>query len=130
MAKHMDTANLECVKAGHSSSIDRRFAVLESVDVTAVLGTTPEIDFRNYAGGKILLDASAAATYFNFYEAEKEGGTYRQLYDIDGNVLRLPSGSASFGVSRTYPIPDECFGSRWVKIVGDDAATPDIVLKG
>jgi len=125
MAEARPTDSLAYSGRLNAKAIDRRASVLEGVAITASASTTAEIDMRMWAGGIIIMDASAAAVSFTFYVAEQRGGTYMQLYTTNNVAVAL-----TVAASRAYPIPDECFGAHWLKIVGDDVATPDITWKG
>ena len=124
-----ETAELRSPRAGSAVSIDRRYAVLESITVPAVadIATATEIDMREYAGGTILFRASETMVTLTFYAGEQPSGTFEQLYDTVNAAV-----SMTVAADRAYPLPDECYGAHILKLIGNVAATQavDVCLKG
>jgi hypothetical protein len=104
-----------------------RESVVDSLDLTTSAGTTDEIDLRHAAGGMLDIPATAATTftYLTSPKSTADGGTYRALVDKTNTaVTRSVTGNTS------APLPDECFGARYVKIVSDVAVTVGFTAKG
>lgn len=93
------------------------------ITLTTSSSTTPEIDFREAAGGTIFaIDAIVSFTVYGTYEP---GGTYFQLYDSSNAAI-----SRTVTQGKAYALPDECFGCRAIRIVANTGGTVQISLKG
>ena len=135
MSDATENLKLQSTKSLGAKSMDRRHTVYESAVVPLVddIATATEIDMRGYSGGTVLFRTGETITSLKFYVAEKdaggfldgEAGTYEQLYDTSNNAV-----SVTVAANRAYPLPDECFGCHFLKLIGGNAeATPDITLK-
>lgn len=125
MTKAAETFTLTAPISGRSSYIGRRFAVLESVAVTNSASTTAEIDLREYSGGTVHCRNGSSLSSLTVWSGEKLGGTYEALKDLDGNAVTI-----TIAANEARPIPDECFGCHFIRLVGDASdSTIDITLK-
>lgn len=88
-----------------------------SVALTDALGTTPEIRFSELAGGMIYLATNRTLTFF---ASDALGGTYQPLYRHFPNQATAVSGAFLVGAN---PLPVECFGAAFLKIVSSAAET-------
>ena len=86
---------------------------------------SPEIDFSYYAGGVLHMPAAWTAAAIGFRVANQSGGTFQPLYDRDGLIVRIV-----VAVDRSYPLPEELYGCRWVQLWSVNASTGANVNQG
>lgn len=104
--------------------IARAYRELPDVSLTTALGTTPNFDFRKWAGGNIMIPAGSSITSLTFYSS-LDDGNYVPLNDSTGSAVAL-----TVAASGSYPIPDAVFGCSDIKIVSDAAGSVDMLFKG
>lgn len=113
--------------------ISRQQLLLASVVIDQTIGDSTEIDMREFAGGSvhILTGALTIMTYHSAVQSAADGGTYTAMHDRNGSpITQIVAGGGTM-VSKTYPLPDEVFGTAFIKIVATTAdATAEITLKG
>jgi len=89
------------------------------VDITlhtaTALATT--LDMRDIAGAVLSIGTiSTAATTLQMWVGAAPTGSFRRLYKSDGSVADLTL-AASSTEGRAYSLPDEVFGTEYLKIV-------------
>ena len=98
-------------------AILRDSEVLSELTLDATLADTPEISYKTRAGGMIFQEATEAGTLLTFYAAYAAGGTYFPITDKNNVAVTL---TTTASVAQCHPIPDECFGAPYLKIVTDN----------
>jgi len=109
------TSGAVTVTSGNvNAEIDRKVTTVTVVILNAA-ALSAELDFRDYAGGEIVMPAGWTTADIGAYVSEVTGGTFQPLLDrsngygtdvsIDGPV-----------VSKTYPIPPYWFGASYIKL--------------
>lgn len=90
------------------------------------VNATP-IDYRDFAGGRILAASTIASTTITFWESDEADGTYYACRNGGAAVTATLTG----GQNEACEIPAACAPSRWLKLQssGDDAETVTVVLK-
>jgi hypothetical protein len=105
---------------------------------TALVATTPDIDFSLYAGGLVILPAGSPVTQLTFFASVTQPTTnnlygdpndttkssgYQQVNDAN-NPLTVAAGQA-------YAIPANCFGAKGLRITftGGTVGPFDVGLK-
>lgn len=91
-------------------------------------GTTPEIPFTGFAGGRIYIPAGSSITALTFWDAPVPGGTFLPSYDDAATPAPLAWTGLTAG--RSYLIPPKLFGAGAIKIVVNVAGTVYISRKG
>lgn len=95
-----------------------------TVNVTATLGTTDQIDLREWEGCR--LKPGTGVTSLTFYEATEKDETY-----VVANGTTASSAVAMTGLTaeQTYQMPTTMNGSHWVKLVANTTGTVTLMLK-
>jgi hypothetical protein len=113
-------------------STERRAVSKLSLAITASLETTPAINKSGLTTGEIYVHAGSAAVTLTFYAApaadqsESAGpGTFLPVYDDSNAAI-----TRTVAAGRTYRLPLDLAGARWIKIVGDTTATISLDLQG
>jgi len=101
----------------------RDFQALPGLSLTDTLSTTPNIDFRRWAGGTIHIPTGSSITSLTFHVA-LEDGIFIPLFDTTPAAVVL-----TVAASGAYPVPDACFGNSEIKIVVNVSGVVDINLK-
>jgi hypothetical protein len=79
------------------------------------LATT--LDMRDVAGAVVSFGTmSTSATSLQMWVGSAPTGAFRRLYKVDGSVADLTL-AASTTEGRAYALPDEVFGTEYLKIV-------------
>jgi hypothetical protein len=114
--------------------IKRKFRSFTIALTTSTVTAVP-IRFDDVAGGNVVLSAGAAAATSLAVWSGSDATTnasFGRLYK-DGSAISIAL-SQSSTEARTYPFPDESYGSGAVKLVADNAAvtgvTCTVMLKG
>jgi len=89
------------------------------IDITlhtaTALATT--LDMRDIAGAVLSIGTiSTAATTLQMWVGATPTGSFRRLYKVDGSVADLTLAPSSTE-GRAYSLPDEVFGTEYLKIV-------------
>ena len=89
------------------------------IDITlhtaTALATT--LDMRDIAGAVLSIGTiSTAATTLQMWVGATPAGSFRRLYKADGSVADLTLAPSSTD-GRAYSLPDEVFGTEYLKIV-------------
>jgi hypothetical protein len=91
-------------------------------------GTTSDaIGIGDYVLGAILTPAALTSTSLTFLAAEAQGGTYRAVYDSDGNQLTATL-AASRAIALTGVEADAFAPFQWVKLVMGSAEAAERTL--
>lgn len=98
--------------------MNRNISELLTVTVSASIGSCTPISFGDFASASIIVPSGSSLGTLTFYGCETLTGTYVQIYDSSNAAV-----SRTVGASRAYALPDECFGFRFLKIVGDTSGT-------
>lgn len=109
--------------------IKRFCATLSGVAVDTAgppVNATP-IDYRDFAGGRILAPSTIASTTVTFWESDEPNGTYYQCRSGGSAVTATLTGGANEGCE----IPAACAPCKWLKLQtnADDAETVKVILK-
>jgi hypothetical protein len=98
------------------SIISRKYRDFDIVLATATsLATT--LDMRDVAGAVVSFGTmSTNATSLQMWVSPSSTGTFRRLYKSDGSVADLTLAASSTD-GRAYSLPDEVFGTEFLKIV-------------
>ena len=111
----------------HQVSISVKNNVQNTVNLTADTTTSDEIPYGEFSKGSILVTAITGATTLSFWGAEKQGGTYVQIYD-SSNAAK----AQGIAATRGYAIPTECAGFPFLRLIcnGSSTATAIVTRKG
>jgi len=88
-------------------------------DITLATATSlaTTLDLRDVAGAVVSFGTmSTAATTLQMWVGQTPTGTFRRLYKADGSVADLTLAPSSTD-GRAYSLPDEVFGTEYLKIV-------------
>lgn len=94
-----------------------------TLSITTSLATTPEIPFSDQIVGQLYIPAGSSITSLTWYAAPNYDATYLVAYDAGTN------GAQTVAAGRSYKIPVELAGARYLKAVGDAAGTIYVSLK-
>jgi hypothetical protein len=94
------------------------------VSVTDAIATCEVIPMGSFAGGAIIIPSGSSITSLVPYGCHTATGTYVPLYDSSNAAV-----SRTVAASRGYALPDECFGWRYLKLLGNAAGTVLLNLK-
>lgn len=89
------------------------------IDITLHTATSlaTTLDMRDVAGAVVTLGTmSTNASTLQMWVGTAPTGTFRRLYKSDGSVADLTL-AASSTEGRAYALPDEVFGTEYLKIV-------------
>lgn len=93
----------------------------QSVSATAVLGTTPVIDFTRFERGFIILPSGSPITDVDFYIDWESGGAF----------THYPAGDiSSMAADKAYEIPQALIGAQYVKLLVNSAGSLELLFKG
>lgn len=110
------------------TEIYRTNVLVESVTISATLGTSTPVNIQKMAyGGFHVTTAAITAVAVAFYGSKTAGGTFQAIYDSAGAAVSIP------GVDndRSYEIPAAVFSFGYFKMLaasGDFLA--DVEVKG
>ncbi len=116
---------------GHMMFGDRRSRAFDA-ELTSSLATTQAINCSRNASGGIVLPAGIKASGVAFYGAATEEGVYGAIVDRHGSAITIGTYADSPAVY--VPIPEECVGAAFVKIVlqgyvTEESMTAEVCLK-
>jgi len=89
------------------------------IDITLHTATSlaTTLDMRDVAGAVVTLGTmSTNASTLQMWVGTSTAGTFRRLYKADGSVADLTLAASSTD-GRAYALPDEVFGTEYLKIV-------------
>lgn len=89
------------------------------IDITLHTATASSttLDMRDVAGAVVTLGTmSTNAATLQMWVGTNPAGTFRRLYKSDGSVADLTLAASSTD-GRAYALPDEVFGTEYLKIV-------------
>jgi hypothetical protein len=89
------------------------------IDITLFTATASAttLDMRDVAGAVVSLGTmSTNASTLQMWAGTTPAGTFRRLYKADGSVADLTLAASSTD-GRAYALPDEVFGTEYLKIV-------------
>ena len=107
------------------------YATKLTLSTTAAIGTTPEINYGEYAGGEVHVPNGETVVTLTWW-ASHDGITYEAAYhSVDEHVTPITYVATAQTVSadKSYPIPAELVGAKYLKIVSNVAATLHLSLK-
>ena len=98
------------------AQISRKARDFDIVLTTSTSAATT-LDMRDVAGAIVQFGTmSTNASTLQMFVSNSPIGTYARLYKSDGSVADLTL-SASSTLGRAYSLPDECFGTEYLRIV-------------
>ena len=98
------------------AQISRKARDFDIVLTTSTSAATT-LDMRDVAGAIVQFGTmSTNASTLQMFVSNSPTGTYARLYKADGSVADLTL-SASSTLGRAYSLPDECFGTEYLRIV-------------
>jgi len=98
------------------SIISRKNRDLDITLATATAAATT-LDMRDVAGAIVSFGTmNTNSSTLQMWVGTNPAGTFRRLYKSDGSVADLTL-SASSTLGRAYSLPDEVFGTEYLKIV-------------
>ena len=98
------------------AQISRKARDFDIVLTTATAAATT-LDMRDVAGAVVQFGTmSTNATTLQMFTSNSPTGTYARLYKSDGSVADLTL-SPSSTLGRAYSLPDEVFGTEYLRIV-------------
>lgn len=103
-------------------SLQRNISEQITLSITGTIGTCEELPFGSYAGGSIVV--GTGLTSLAFYGCNTPGGTYVPIYDSSNAAV-----TRTVAADRGYAFPDECFGFRFIKMLGNTTGTVTVNLK-
>lgn len=89
------------------------------LDITLATATSlaTTLDMRDIAGAVVSFGTmSTNASSLQMWVSNSSSGTFRRLYKADGSVADLTLAASSTD-GRAYSLPDEVFGTEFLKIV-------------
>jgi len=89
------------------------------IDITLATATASAttLDMRDVAGAVVSFGTmSTNASTLQMWVGTSTAGTFRRLYKTDGSVADLTLAASSTD-GRAYALPDEVFGTEYLKIV-------------
>ena len=92
-----------------------------------------EILYGEFAGGQVHIPGGSTITSLTWLSTHKEGGDYEAAqHSVDDGVTPLTYVATvqTVAANKSYPIPPELFGAYGLKVVGDNAGTVHVSLKG
>jgi len=96
--------------------ISRKYRDLDITLATATASATT-LDLRDVAGAVVSFGTmSTNAATLQMWVGTNPAGTFRRLYKSDGSVADLTLAASSTD-GRAYALPDEVFGTEYLKIV-------------
>lgn len=95
-----------------------------TVNVTATLGTTDQIDLREWEGARIR--TGAGITSLSFYESDEKDGTYVVANGATAGSAQVMSGLTA---DQFYHMPNVMDHAHWIKLVANGTGTVTMVLK-
>ena len=102
-----------------------------SVAVTTAIGTTQAINYGEFAGGMVHVPNGETVVTLTWW-ASHDGETYEAaLHSVDEHVTPITyvATAQTVAADGSYPIPAELVGAKFLKIVGNVAATLHLSLK-
>jgi hypothetical protein len=105
-------------------SLQRNSSEVITLTITDSIATCEELPFGSFAGGSIIVPSGSSLTSLTPYGCNEPGGTYVPIYDSSNTAV-----SRTVAASRGYAIPDECFGFRFIKFLGNTTGTIKVNLK-
>lgn len=96
-----------------------------SIDLTTALGTTPVIPYGSYTHGTIQV-TGASITSLTWYTCDTETGTFIAAYSSAATPAAI---AQTVSAAKSYPIPADLAGARWLKCVANAAGAVEISLK-
>jgi len=85
-----------------------------SLAINSTIGSCDVLDVRS--GADCLIEIPTGVTSITFWACDTEGGTYRAVYDHEGNAATIATTA-----DRWYSFPPSCFAAGFVKIVSAGA---------
>lgn len=104
--------------------ISRQSWMLNTVAVDTALADAERIDMQESAGGTIFVPTGSSLTSLAFYGSH-DGTTFLALYDSSNAAV-----TRTVAAARAYALPDECFGCRFLKLVGNADGVVNMSIKG
>ena len=106
------------------SQVMQRHTADQNVVVGATEAASGAIDYSDSAGGTMQVPSTASYVTLTFYSCRTADGIFLPVYDSSNAAV-----TRTVAASRAYALPDELFGSKWIKIVGDAAGLMGLSLK-
>ena len=107
------------------------FSTNLSLSTTAAIGTTPELNYGEYASGMVHVPNGETAVTLTWW-ASHDGITYEAaLHVVDAALTPLTyvATAQTVAANGSYPIPAALAGAKYLKIVSNVAATLHLSLK-
>lgn len=104
-------------------SVIQRHCVHQTLAIGTTAAASTAIDWSDSAGGTMEIPANETYVTLTFYSSY-DGVTYLPVYDSANAAL-----TRTVAHTRAYAIPDELFGSKWIKIVGNAAGAMKLTVK-
>ena len=96
-----------------------------TVAVDTLLADADPIPYEHAAGGSVIIPAAASGlTGITWYASDSKEGTYYPCYDSSNTAV-----SSTVAHTQSNLLPDALYGSRFLKGVGNIAASVIIVTK-
>jgi len=92
----------------------RRKPVVRTVAIHATIGSADAIDIGAVAD--LAIEIPTGVTSITFWGCDTEDGTYRAIYDYEGNAATITTTA-----DRWYGFPPSCFPHCFIKIVSAGA---------
>jgi len=94
-----------------------RKPVVKTATIAASATTSDAIETRDYALAGLIMPATLTSSTVTFTVCETAAGTYKALYDSDGNQVSIPvAASRAVGVCGTEA--DALAPFHWFRLVG------------
>ncbi len=97
-----------------------RFSQYVNLTIASGAAISEQFDFRSFTMGVIEMTAAAWTTAnIGFQVSSNLSGTYRELYDHNGQLVQIASPVAG----RAYELPPEVAGARYIKLWSQTVGT-------
>jgi hypothetical protein len=105
--------------------IQRTTDKVVGVKITATLATCQAIPYGSASAGTVHVPAGSSLTLLTWYSSA-DGVTYQPLQDGSASATAITS---TVSAAMACKIPVDCFGSAFLKAVGNTTGTVDLSIK-
>lgn len=98
-------------------------ASIPVVTVDTAVGNSSVINYGDFEKGMVLVPSGSSLTTLTWHASDVEGGAYLPAYNAAGAITQ------TVAAGRSYPIPSDLNGARFLRITGDVAGVVGVTLK-
>lgn len=97
-----------------------------ALTVDTAVGNSGVINYGDFEKGMVLVPSGSSLTTLTWHTSETEGGTYVPAY----SSAAVPAAvTQTVSAGKSYPIPSDLNGARFLKITGNAAGVVGVTLK-